>query len=131
MLVGLWGLTLAPTPPTANAQSSSNQPTIVRLNVDGAIDAVSSRFIKRGLERAEDQQAALVVIVLDTPGGLLYATRDIVEDILVSQVPVVGYVAPEGAQAASAGTFIGAAADILAMADATNIGAASVVGPGG
>ena len=131
VLAGLWGLSLASTPPTANAQSSSNQPTIVRLNVDGAIDAVSSRFIKRGLEQAEDQQVALVVIVLDTPGGLLYATRDIVEDILVSAVPVAVYVAPEGAQAASAGTFIGAAADILAMATATNIGAASVVGPGG
>ena len=111
------------------AQGGDHVAMVVEL--DGAIDNVSARYIKRSLERAASDGVGLVIIQLDTPGGLLDSTRDIVTDIFASPVPVVVYVAPEGAQAASAGTFVAAAASINAMAPATNIGAASVVGAGG
>jgi membrane-bound serine protease (ClpP class) len=104
---------------------------VVVIELDGAIDKVSARFLGRGLEEAEDRDAALAIVRIDTPGGLLDATRDMVGDIFGSHVPVVSYVAPEGAQAASAGTFVAASAALLAMAPATNIGAAAVVGAGG
>jgi membrane-bound serine protease (ClpP class) len=107
------------------------QPVVVLVDLDGAIDRISARFLSRAIDEAEDRRARLVVIRLDTPGGLLDSTRDIVSDIFASRVPVVVYVAPSGARAASAGTFIGASAGVLAMAPATNIGAAAVVGPGG
>ena len=111
------------------AQDGGNVARVVEL--DGAIDNVAARYIKRGIDNAVSDGVSLVIIELDTPGGLLDATRTIVTDIFASPIPVVVYVAPEGAQAASAGTFIAAAASQLAMAPATNIGAASVVGPGG
>ena len=111
------------------AQGGDHVAMVVEL--DGAIDNVSARYIKRSLERAATDGVGVVIIQLDTPGGLLDSTRDIVTDIFASPVPVVVYVAPEGAQAASAGTFVAAAASINAMAPATNIGAASVVGAGG
>jgi len=104
---------------------------VVVIELDGAIDKVASRFLDRALEEAEDEDAAVVVVRIDTPGGLLDATREMVGDIFGSRVPVVSYVAPEGAQAASAGTFVASAAALLAMAPATNIGAAAVVGAGG
>ena len=125
-LVGLWGMSSSDDQHVI-AQSTDVDPNVVLIRLDGAIDGVSARFIDRGLDTAVEQDAQLVVLMLDTPGGLLDATRDIVASILASKVPVVVYVAPEGAQAASAGTFIGASADILAMAPATNIGAAAVV----
>jgi membrane-bound serine protease (ClpP class) len=133
-LVGLWGILTVPIDQTVTAQSSESTEAssgVVLIRLDGAIDGVTARFIDRGLETAISQDSELVVLMLDTPGGLLDATRDIVESILASTVPVVVYVAPEGAQAASAGTFIGASAGILAMASATNIGAASVVNSDG
>lgn len=92
---------------------------------------MTARYIQRALEAADRGGVEVVVIRLDTPGGLLDATRDIVRDILDSRVPVVVYVAPPGARAASAGTFIAAAAGVAAMAPTTNIGAASPVGAGG
>ena len=110
-------------------QDSGRLARIVEL--DGAIDSVSARYIKRALDNAASDGIAVVIIQLDTPGGLLDATRTIVTDMFASTVPVVVYVAPEGAQAASAGTFVAAAASKMAMAPATNIGAASVVGPSG
>lgn len=125
-LAGLWGISVSGEQP-AIAQSAEIDKNVVLIRLDGAIDGVSARFIDRGLSTAVEQDAQLVVLMLDTPGGLLDATRDIVASILASEVPVAVYVAPEGAQAASAGTFIGASADILAMAPATNIGAAAVV----
>ncbi len=98
------------------------------VELDGNIDRVTSRFLSRALDDAADQGAELVIVQLDTPGGLVTATRDMVRDIFASRVPVVAYVAPEGSRAASAGTFIVASAGVAAMAPATNIGAASVVG---
>jgi membrane-bound serine protease (ClpP class) len=104
---------------------------VVVIELDGTIDKVSARFLERALDEAQGEDAAVAIVRIDTPGGLLDATRDMVADIFGSPVPVVSYVAPEGARAASAGTFVAAAAALLAMAPATNIGAAAVVGAGG
>ena len=101
------------------------------VDLYGAVDRVTARFLSRALDDAEERGAELVVIRLDTPGGLLDATRDMVGDIFSSPVPVVVYVGPEGAQAASAGTFVMAAAGVAAMTPATNVGAAAVVGAQG
>ncbi len=130
--VGLWALASGSGGGRpVSAQNAPSDTNVVLIRLDGAIDAVTANFIERGLRIAEDQDSELVVLMLDTPGGLLDATRDIVETFLLSPVPVAVYVAPEGAQAASAGTFIGAAANILAMSPTTNIGAASVVSSDG
>ena len=97
------------------------------INVDGVINPVKDRYIARALEEAQSSGAALLVIRLDTPGGLLDSTRDIVEQLLDSPVPTAVYVSPRGARAGSAGTFITAAANFAVMAPATNIGAATPV----
>jgi membrane-bound serine protease (ClpP class) len=134
MLAGAWGYlnsadgtVFAQSQQDSDSVSGAQSGGVVLIRLDGPIDGVSARFIERGLNKAVASDSRLVVLMLDTPGGLLDATRDIVETILASEVPVAVYVAPDGAQAASAGTFLGAAADILAMAPTTNIGAASVV----
>ena len=98
------------------------------VEVDGIISPITHRYITRALDEAERSGAEAVVITLDTPGGLLSATRDITEALLAAPVPVAVYVSPQGAHAASAGTFITAAGHIAAMAPGTNIGAASPVG---
>ncbi len=98
------------------------------VEVDGIISPITDRYITRALEDVERSGAEAVVITLDTPGGLLSATRDITETLLAAPVPVIVYVFPQGAHAASAGTFITAAGHIAAMAPGTNIGAASPVG---
>jgi len=116
----------------ARSQGGSDaRGTVIVVELDATIDKVSARFLERALDQAKDEDAAVVILRIDTPGGLLDATRDMVGDIFRSSVPVVSYVAPEGAQAASAGTFVATAAALLAMAPATNIGAAAVVGAGG
>ena len=103
---------------------------VLVAEVDGMINPVTQRFIARAIEKAEKDGAELIVIELDTPGGLLSSTRKIVEDLLAAEVPTAVYVFPPGARAASAGTFITAAANFAVMAPATNIGAASPVGLG-
>ena len=100
---------------------------VLVMEVEGVINPVAERFISRALEQAEVDGAALLVIRLDTPGGLLESTRNIVEDLLAAPVPVAVYVSPPGARAGSAGTFITAAAHFATMAPGTNIGAATPV----
>jgi membrane-bound serine protease (ClpP class) len=97
------------------------------LTADGVVNPVMSRYIDRSIDHAEETGAAAVVIQLDTPGGLMNSMNDIIERILNSQVPVIVYVSPAGAQAASAGTFITMASHVAAMSDATRIGAATPI----
>ena len=102
-------------------------PHAVVVEIDEPIQPSTAGFLERVVNEAEDGGARFVVIRLDTPGGLYDSTRDIVETILESEIPVIVYVSPSGAQAASAGTFIATAGHITAMANGTNIGAASPV----
>ncbi|MGD9080875.1 MAG: nodulation protein NfeD [Desulfobacterales bacterium] len=101
------------------------------VEIADAISPGIAEFIKNSIEKAETEQAACIIIELDTPGGLAESMRLIIQDILGSKVPVVVYVSPPGARAASAGVMITMAADIAAMAPGTNIGAAHPVGAGG
>ncbi len=98
------------------------------LTVDAAISPATARYIDKAIGKAEEESAPAIVIKLNTPGGLLEATRDIVSRILDSKVPVLVYVAPSGSRAGSAGVFITLSGHVAAMAPGTNIGAAHPVG---
>jgi membrane-bound serine protease (ClpP class) len=110
--------------------SAANQ-SIHILHVEGTIVPVTADYIDRGIEKAEDENALACIIELDTPGGLLDSTEEIVQRIMNADVPVIVYVSPRGAWAASAGTFITLSAHIAAMAPGTTIGAAHPVSAGG
>jgi len=111
----------------ASGLAVGSTPRVRLIEVDGAITPVMASYVDRGLREAERAGDQAVVIRLNTPGGLSSAMDDIIEDILASQVPVIVYVAPSGARAASAGVYITYASHIAAMAPATNIGSASPV----
>jgi membrane-bound serine protease (ClpP class) len=109
----------------------AEQGDIYVIRIADAISPGTTEFIKSGIKTAEKNEAACIIIELDTPGGLAESMRLIVQHILASRVPVVVFVSPSGARAASAGVMITMAADVAAMAPGTNIGAAHPVGAGG
>ena len=115
---------------SAGARGAEAPPVRV-IDLDGAVDTVSARFIEGRIQAAEDAGAAAVVIRMDTPGGLVSAARDVVSAMERSTVPVTVWVGPSGARAGSAGAYISAAADLLGMAPGTNIGSATPIGSGG
>ena len=110
---------------------SADGSSVLVIEIDGNIEPLTADRIARGIDEASGKGASLVVIQLDTPGGLLESAREIVEHILASDTPVAVFVGPAGARAASAGTFITAAANFAVMAPGTTIGAASPIASDG
>jgi membrane-bound serine protease (ClpP class) len=106
-------------------------PRVLAVEFDNDVNPVTADYVIGQIERANEDQYSAVVILLDTPGGLADAMKDIYEAELASRIPVIVYVHPDGARAASAGVWIGMAADVLAMAPQTNIGSSTPVSAGG
>ncbi len=122
--LGLFGL-------VASAADASPGPLVLVARIEGAINPITERYVGRVLDEAEQQRVTAVVFSIDTPGGLIDSTYKITARMLTASVPVVTFVGPTGARAASAGTFITLAGNIAAMAPATNIGAAHPVDSSG
>ena len=115
----------------AAAAAATTQPRVLVIEFDNDVNPVTADYVVGELERANEGGYDAVVIELDTPGGLAEAMRDVYQAELASKIPVLVYVAPDGAQAASAGVWIGQAADVLAMAPQTNLGSSTPVASGG
>jgi membrane-bound serine protease (ClpP class) len=118
--------------PSASAEEHASNPVVVELKIDGEVEPILATYIDEGITNAANRHASLVLITMDTPGGLSDSMKDIIQHILASQVPVAVYVYPTGSRGASAGFFILLSADIAAMAPGTHTGAASpIIGVGG
>jgi membrane-bound serine protease (ClpP class) len=118
--------------PLAFADEHASNPVVLELKIDGEVEPILATYIDEGITDAANRHASLVVISMDTPGGLSDSMKDIIQHILASQVPVAVYVSPTGARGASAGFFILLSADIAAMGPGTHTGAASpIIGVGG
>jgi len=122
-------LTLSPCAVSARGESATG--TAVVVDLTGAIGPAAAEYVHSGLAEAEKRHAKVIVLRMDTPGGLASSMRAIIHDILSSPIPVIGYVAPAGARAASAGTYIMYASHLAAMAPSTHLGAATPVQIGG
>lgn len=127
----LAALLLATVTGFVSGQEEARQEPVLHLTLDSIIHPIAAQYIEDSLEKADERGVAAVVIELSTPGGLLTSTRDITEAMLAANTPVVVYVSPPGAQAASAGFFLLMAADFAVMAPGTNTGAAHPVSGGG
>ena len=125
LAVGLGVMAAAP------AAGQQLEGSILVLRIDGVVDPFVADYLRSGIAEAEDDAAAAVLLTIDTPGGLDSSMREITQAILNAEVPVIGYVSPQGARAASAGTFILLSTHVAAMAPATNVGAAQPVGLSG
>lgn len=115
----------------SGGSAQEERPGVLVLELRGVVGPAVADYLGRGIRQAADSGASLLVIEIDTPGGLDGSMRDIIQDIIASPVPVVGYVHPGGARAASAGTYILYASHVAAMTPATNLGAATPVQIGG
>jgi membrane-bound serine protease (ClpP class) len=124
-------LGLLPAATLLPAPASATPAPVATIPIDGVISPVTVRLVETALSRAQNERAGALVILLDTPGGLERSMRLICQRLLNAEIPVIVYVAPTGARAASAGVFITMAAHVAAMAPATNIGAAHPVAVGG
>jgi membrane-bound serine protease (ClpP class) len=139
LLLGISMLLLWLLPAPGMSEKDSNEgraaidrnPRVLVITVNGPINPVTAGYIDKGIAEAAEREADLLVLRLDTPGGLMSSMRTIVKSIMASPVPVAVYVSPSGARAASAGVFITMAAHVAAMAPGTNIGAAHPVNIGG
>ncbi|MBA2483002.1 MAG: nodulation protein NfeD [Nitrosomonas sp.] len=124
LIYGIFTLSIFSWPSSLSAQGGSQA---LWLTINGAIGPASHDYLKRSFDKAIEQNAQLIIVQMDTPGGLDASMRNIIRDIIASPVPIVSFVSPSGARAASAGTYILYASHIAAMAPATNLGAATPV----